>query len=57
MYRGDLKGFPREIVEQMLKYQVKQGNKKDISVFEENNCTDRGHGGFTWGRTSEGHAF
>ena len=35
MYRGDLKGFPREIVHLMLKHQIEQGNKEDISVFEE----------------------
>lgn len=57
MYKGDLKEFPREIVERMLKCQIEQGNKEDISVFEENNCTDRRHGGFTWENTSEGHAF
>ena len=54
MYKGRLKGFPREIVERMLKYQVEQGNKEDISVFENNSGADKKSGGFYWADTIEG---
>lgn len=57
MYKGQLKGFPREIVERMLKYQVEQGNPRDISVFEEDKGVDRRRGGFTWENTLDGHDF
>lgn len=29
MYKGQLEGFPREVVEKMLEEQEKQGNKRD----------------------------
>ena len=32
--KGELKEFPIEIIQKMLDYQIKQGNKEDISVFE-----------------------
>ena len=54
MYKGDLKGFPKEIVDKMLEYQVKQGNEKDVSVFEIILDADRYFGGFTWRDTIEG---
>ena len=54
MYRGDLKGFPKEIVERMLECQVEQGNEKDVSVFETILDADRYFGGFTWRDTIEG---
>ena len=47
MYKGQLEGFPSEIVERMLKYQVEQGNKEDVSVFENILDTNRYFGGFT----------
>ena len=57
MYKGQLEGFPREIVERMLECQVEQGNPKDVSVFEENRNMDGFHGGFTWCDTSEEYDF
>lgn len=57
MYKGQLKGFPMEIVERMLKYQVEQGNPRDVSIFEENRYADGEHGGFFWDSTSEGSDF
>ena len=55
MYKGLLKGFPKEVVEHMLKYQVKQGNKEDVSVFERIPNTGRDLGGFNWRDTIEGY--
>ena len=56
-YKGDLKGFPQEVVEKMLERQVGQGNKKDVSVFERCNGEDYNCGGFDWHRTIEGDDF
>ena len=53
--KEQLTGFPKEIIALMLNYQEKQGNKRDVSVFEENRtsyCT-----GFVWNKTKEGHWF
>ena len=57
MYKGQLEGFPREIVERMLECQVEQGNPKDISVFEEDKYAGQSRKGFTWENTLEGHDF
>ena len=54
MYKGQLKDFPREIVDKMLEYQVKQGNPRDISVFESIPNAEICFGGFTWRDTIEG---
>ena len=51
-YKGEIAGFPQEIVEKMLERQVEQGNKRDVSVFERT-CT----GGFFWDITIEGQLF
>ena len=57
MYKGQLEGFPREIVERMLECQVEQGNPKDVAVFEVNRIAGREDKGFTWFLTSEGNDF
>lgn len=64
-YKGELKGFPKEIVEAMLDEQERQGQKRDVTVFE----ASRGDaanwqsqvggvgGGFLWSCSKEGHDF
>ena len=52
-----LKNFPIEIVQKMLEYQVEQGNKEDISVFQRRVVTDKSCGGFSWTKTCEGTEF
>jgi hypothetical protein len=47
-YKGDLTGFPDELVEWMLDQQEAQGNKRDVSVFETDRTACRISGGFTW---------
>jgi hypothetical protein len=47
-YKGDLKGFPPEVVEWMLDQQEAQGNRRDVSVFEEGRMADKSEGGFNW---------
>ena len=56
-YKGQLEGFPQEIVEKMLNYQVQHGNKRDITVFEDTILRDVHNGGFKWDKTVEGHIF
>ena len=52
---GDLVGFPFEVVEKMLDYQINQGNKIDITVFQNNRNDARN--GFCWENTIEGQEF
>lgn len=54
-YKGDLKGFPQEIVQRLLDIQVKQGNGRDITVFERNLYNNVK--GVQWSDTEEGHLF
>lgn len=56
-YSGELESFPQEIVEKMLYYQVKQGNKEDITVFERCIIKSKGGKGFDWKDTKEGWVF
>lgn len=53
VFKGQLKGFPVEVVEKMLEHQVAQGNVRDVSVFEENNAADARRRGFDWIATPE----
>lgn len=54
-YKGQLEGFPEEIVNKMLDYQFKQRGKRDIFVFEEMNYAE--FKGFSWSKTEEGPDF
>ena len=54
---GKIKHFPIEIVQKMIDYQVAQGNKADITIFQENPCYHKDIGGFAWCNTIEGRAF
>lgn len=54
---GQLEGFPKEIIKRILDCQEEQGNKKDISVFEENKFSLLGKGGFDWAKTKEKWGF
>ena len=56
-YKGQLAGFPVEIVEKMLEYQVLQRNPRNVKLFEINNCASSLSGGFTWDDTPEGDDF
>lgn len=57
MYKGQLKGFPKEVVKRMLECQEEQGNKRDVSVFEMKVGKGAMDGGFDWGRTKEKSVF
>lgn len=55
MYKGQLEGFPKEVVEKMLDYQEAEGNKRDVSVFEDR--VSEAFNGFGWYDTTEGVDF
>ena len=52
-----LEGFPKEIIARMLDCLQEQGNKRDISVFEEDRFSLLVEGGFDWDKTKEGYGF
>jgi len=54
-YKGQLEGFPEEIVEKMLERQVEQGNGRDITVFEKS--VSNSSKGFVWELAIEGDLF
>ena len=55
--KGQLEGFPKEIIAKMLDYQEKQGNKRNVSIFEKRAATSQCDEGFTWDDTKEGVFF
>lgn len=57
MYKGQLEGFPPEIVEKMLWWQEQQGNKRDVTVFEAALFSSYIDNGFNWSKTNEGYNF
>lgn len=52
-YKGEIEGFPKEVVDRMLDLQEEQGCEIDIGVFEEYSKADFSQGGFNWGETPE----
>lgn len=56
-FKGKIKGFPVEVVEKMLEHQVAQGNKRNVSVFEDRKAAGKMMGGFEWHETVEGYSF
>ena len=53
---GELKGFPKHIVQRMVDEQVNQGNEADPSVFTNCIYADKNSGGFSWHATELGHS-
>lgn len=56
-YKGELKGFPKEVVNKMLERQEEQGNQKDLTIFERNKDVGKNGNGFIWSDTLEGFEF
>ena len=56
-FKGQLEGFPEEVVEKMLERQVEQGNERDVEMFERSKIAEVWKGGFNWAETEEGEAF
>ena len=55
--KGELEGFPKEIIARMLECQEEQGNPRDISVFERDRTAGQYVGGFARYETKEGNRF
>lgn len=51
--KGDLSGFPLEVVQWMCDQQVEQGNEFDVEVFQKDCKTSSIYGGFTWSKVDE----
>ena len=54
---GAIKDFPIEVVQQMVNEQVKQGNKADVSVFQDRATAIYKCGGFAWAYAVGGETF
>lgn len=54
---GNIKDFPIEIVEKMIEEQVKQGNRPNVEVFQNNASADVDDDGFTWSDTDDENDF
>lgn len=46
--KNQIENFPEEVIEAMLDEQVRQGNKRDVTVFKNNKRATVGQYGFTW---------
>lgn len=55
--KGDLKGFPLEVIDKMIQRQVEQGNAPNVEIFEKRSTRDDTHKGFWWDGTEEKHDF
>ncbi len=51
--KGQIEGYPLEVVDRMIHEQVKQGNEPDVEVFEKSKKAGYFHGGFYWSETKE----
>ena len=54
-YKGQIIGFPKIIVRRMLECQEAQGNKRDVTVFENAVALTKFGDGFDWDKTLEGY--
>lgn len=55
--KGDLEGFPKEIISRMLECQIEQGNPRDVNIFERDRNSTFNKGGFNWYSTKERYGF
>lgn len=52
-----IEGYPIQVVQKMVNYQIEQGNEANVAVFQINRCEIKGLGGFSWDYTKESVAF
>lgn len=55
--KGDIEGFPIEVVQKMVERQYEQIGICDVVNFQVDRDASSNLGGFTWSETSEGHNF
>lgn len=56
-YKGALSNIPDFVVEEMLNQQELQGNKRDVTAFENSILSEKHSGGFDWIETIQGESF
>ena len=56
-FKGQIDWLPDFIGEELMNQQEYQGNKRDISVFEEDVSADKSEGAFEWKDTSQKYSF
>ena len=56
-FKGKIAWLPDFIGEELMNQQELQGNKRDISVFEEDVIAGKNEGGFEWKDTSQNYNF
>ena len=54
-YEGELEGFPENVVNAMLDEQERQGNPRDVTVFENNKSSPAFNKGFDWADSLKGY--
>ena len=55
--KGELEGFPKEIIARMLEIQEEQWGKIEVSIFEKDRTAGEPTKGFVWSKTKEGYDF
>ena len=56
-FKGEIAWMPDFIGEELMKQQEKQGNKRDITIFEKTISNGKENRGFDWSETKGGHHF
>lgn len=54
-YEGQLKDFPENVVNAMLDEQERQGNPRDVTIFEDITSRHKSEGGFNWADSVKGY--
>ena len=55
--KGQLEGFPLEVVKAMIEEQVNQGNEPNVEVFQNRADQNKPEGGFYWSGSKQGYDF
>lgn len=55
--KNQLKDFPQNILKEIDRECIKQGNKNGIKVMDEVIFLNKSEGGFTWSETNAGYNF
>ena len=55
--KGELEGFPKEVIAWMLEQQIRQGNQPNLSVFERDRECVFSDGGFSWAQVNTSYGF
>lgn len=55
--KEDLEKYPIEVVIEMLNEQERQGNTRDVKVFQDSHNADKEEGGFDWEVSNKGYRY